>query len=488
MRLVVHYLVTLVVIGLYGGQVCPFLETLSMTQLLAPLVGSLVGAWLLRQLLWSVFVDRAAYQQQTFRVFQLDFLLMVLVGFFLMLFNRQLYDFPLGSGVKLVLAMITLGFFLAIDMALAHEQRLTLLFRAKRIDLDPENRYFPLPAKLAIFATATVFFTMAILFLVMNKDLDWLLTVGEEIPLAEARRIILGELAFVFVVILGLAMNLIVSATRNLNTFFHNENSVLKEVTAGNFDGSVPVSTNDEFGVMAKHTNLMIGGLKDKTEELHMTRDVTIMSLASLAETRDNETGAHLLRTQRYVRHLAEHLRTDATYASRLDDDAIDMLFKSAPLHDIGKVGIPDRILLKPGRLSPEEFEIMKTHATLGGDALKVAEATLGSNSFLRVARQIAYCHHEKWDGSGYPKGLRGEDIPLAGRIMALADVYDALISKRVYKEAYPHAEAREIICRGAGSHFDPAVIQAFVAKEEAFIRTAREFSDEKFRARPRVV
>jgi response regulator RpfG family c-di-GMP phosphodiesterase len=138
---------------------------------------------------------------------------------------------------------------------------------------------------------------------------------------------------------------------------------------------------------------------------------------------------------------------------------------------------------LKPGRLTPVEFEIMKTHTTLGGDALKVGEESLGSNSFLRVAREIAYGHHEKWDGSGYPKGLRAAEIPLSGRIMALADVYDALISKRVYKEAFSHAEAKAIIRAGRGSHFDPAVVAAFLAVEEKFIATAQAYSDEKFLA-----
>jgi HD-GYP domain-containing protein (c-di-GMP phosphodiesterase class II) len=394
---------------------------------------------------------------------------------------KALLAFPLGSGIKLVLAMTTLGFFLAVDMALAHELNLTILIGRNRVDFDPEHRYFPLPTKLAILAAASSFFVTGILFLVINKDLDWLIGLGGEISLAAARRIILGELGFVFLVILAAVLNLIVSFTRNLHTFFNNENSVLKEVTGGRLDGMVPVSSNDEFGVMAKHTNLMIVGLREKTEELRLTRDVTIMSLASLAETRDNETGAHLLRTQRYVKHLAEHLRGEPGYAAELGADDIYLLFKSAPLHDIGKVGIPDHILLKPGRLTPVEFEIMKTHTTLGGDALKVGEESLGSNSFLRVAREIAYGHHEKWDGSGYPKGLRAAEIPLSGRIMA--DVYDALISKRVYKEAFSHAEAKAIIRAGRGSHFDPAVVAAFLAVEEKFIATAQAYSDEKFLA-----
>jgi putative two-component system response regulator len=157
----------------------------------------------------------------------------------------------------------------------------------------------------------------------------------------------------------------------------------------------------------------------------------------------------------------------------------IELLYKSAPLHDIGKIGIPDRILLKPGRLTPEEFEIMKTHAAIGKDSIQAAEQLVGMpDSFLRFAKEIAGSHHEKWDGSGYPEGLAGEAIPLSARLMALADVYDALISKRVYKEAFSHEVARNLIVQGRGTHFDPAVIDAFIALEQDFIDIAKRFSD----------
>ncbi|OOZ36125.1 HD-GYP domain-containing protein [Solemya velesiana gill symbiont] len=190
------------------------------------------------------------------------------------------------------------------------------------------------------------------------------------------------------------------SYARNLGHFFNSENRVLAEATEGKLDGAVTVSTNDEFGVMIKT-------LCQQTEELQRTQDVTILSLASLAEARDNETGAHILRTQAYVRALAMELREHSRFEHALDDRSIDLIYKSAPLHDIGKVGIPDRILLKPGKLDDEEFRIMKTHAEIGGEALAVAEAELGGSSFLSFAREIATTHHEKWDGSGYPKGLK---------------------------------------------------------------------------------
>jgi putative two-component system response regulator len=213
--------------------------------------------------------------------------------------------------------------------------------------------------------------------------------------------------------------------------------------------------------------------VRERTKELTITQDVTIASLAGLAETRDKETGSHIWRTQNYVRTLALALPDLPGYAQRINDDDIYRMYKSAPLHDIGKVGIPDAILQKPGPLTQEEFEIMKEHTTLGYQALVRAEQNIGTTSFLRYAREIVYCHHEKWDGSGYPQGLAGEDIPLAGRIMAIADVYDALISKRVYKKPFPHSVTVQTILEGSGTHFDPTLVEIFRDLTETFRKIA---------------
>lgn len=216
-----------------------------------------------------------------------------------------------------------------------------------------------------------------------------------------------------------------------------------------------------------------------RTREVMAIQDVTIQAMASLAETRDNETGNHIRRTQHYVKLLAESLREHPRFRNELNDENIKVLFKSAPLHDIGKVGIPDHILLKPGPFTPQEFEIMKTHTTLGRDAIQRAEDQLGiSVDFLRVAKEIAYSHQEKWDGSGYPEGLSGDAIPLSARLMALADVYDALISRRVYKAGMAHEQAVEIIRQGRGAHFDPDICDRFVAVAEQFRLIAEQFAD----------
>lgn len=216
-----------------------------------------------------------------------------------------------------------------------------------------------------------------------------------------------------------------------------------------------------------------------RTREIRAIQDVTIHTLASLAETRDSETGNHIRRTQFYVKALARRLCENPGLAAILTPRYIEMLFKSAPLHDIGKVGIPDSILLKPGRLSPEEFEIMKTHTTLGRQAIEHAEQLLGMQvDFLSMSKDIAQSHQEKWDGSGYPQQLAGDAIPLSARLMALADVYDALISRRIYKPAMSHAQAAEIIVAGRGQHFDPDVVDAFLAIQDEFQAIARRFSD----------
>ncbi len=219
--------------------------------------------------------------------------------------------------------------------------------------------------------------------------------------------------------------------------------------------------------------------LQHKTDEVSQMRDVTIIAMATLAETRDQETGNHLKRTQTYIRALAQQLRSHPRFSDYLSDDCIESLYKLAPLHDIGKVGIPDHILLKQGKLTTEEYEIMKTHPTLGGEALAAAEASLPAPSrFLHIGREIASGHHEKWDGSGYPRGLKGNEIPISARLMALADVYDALICKRVYKKAFSHEDAVAFIVDGRGQHFDPDMVDAFLTIQDEFRQIAERFSD----------
>jgi len=227
---------------------------------------------------------------------------------------------------------------------------------------------------------------------------------------------------------------------------------------------------------LAEQNQLLEERVQERTREIAAVQEAALVALGSLAETRDNETGNHIRRTQRYVQVLAGH----PSFQAVLTPEKQESIYRSAPLHDIGKVGIPDRILLKPGRLTPEEFSVMQTHPRLGRDAILAAEKLLDSHSdFLVTAREIAYSHHEKWDGTGYPEGLAGEAIPLAARLMAVADVYDALISKRVYKDPMPHEQAVEIIRQGRGCHFDPVVVDAFLDVAEEFRALSVRYADQ---------
>jgi putative two-component system response regulator len=211
--------------------------------------------------------------------------------------------------------------------------------------------------------------------------------------------------------------------------------------------------------------------VRERTQELTLTQDVTIVGFATLAEYRNEETGAHIMATQQYITTLARYLAPHPRFSSLLNEESIELLSKSAPLHDIGKIAVPDRILMKPARLTQEEFEEMKKHTIYGYEALSKAEQALGKtrSSFLQIAKEMAYTHHEKWDGSGYPQGLSGNEIPLAGRLMALADVYDALTSKRIYKEAFSYEKAGQLITAEKGKHFDPDIVDAFVDLEKIF-------------------
>ena len=216
-----------------------------------------------------------------------------------------------------------------------------------------------------------------------------------------------------------------------------------------------------------------------RMEENDLIQRVSIRALAHLAETRDPETGNHILRTQGYVHRMAAGLSEHPRFTTFLTPHNIDLLAKSAPLHDIGKVGIPDHVLLKPGRFTPDEWQIMMTHAKLGSDAIEQAEADVDSPvEFFVLAKEIAHWHHEKWDGSGYPDGLSGDAIPISARLMAVADVFDALISQRVYKSAMSYGKAQDIIAEGRGKHFDPDMADAFLDAFDDFVAIAESYRD----------
>ena len=214
-----------------------------------------------------------------------------------------------------------------------------------------------------------------------------------------------------------------------------------------------------------------------RMKENQLIQNISIRALAHLAEIRDPETGDHILRTQSYIKTLATSLKQHPRYSETMTDRYIQLLTRSAPLHDIGKVGIPDHILLKPGPLTPDEWVVMRTHSVLGARAIEQAEKDVNESvDFLTLAKEIAHWHHERWDGEGYPDGLAGDAIPISARLMALADVFDAIISPRVYKPALSYEKARDIIVEEKGGHFDPEMTEAFMANFEAFVEIADKY------------
>jgi response regulator RpfG family c-di-GMP phosphodiesterase len=218
--------------------------------------------------------------------------------------------------------------------------------------------------------------------------------------------------------------------------------------------------------------------LAESNQHFEQARAATILGLAKLAEYRDNETGAHIERIREYVRILAGELANHPKYHSYITNNYINDLYESSILHDIGKVAVPDKILRKPGKLTMLEYEVIKTHTTLGGDALKEVEAKVVGQSFLTIAKEIAYYHHERWDGNGYPQGLKGDEIPLSARITALADFFDALTSKRIYKASFSVAQTKALVIEGKGSQFDPDVVDAFLTRINEFVHIRERIVD----------
>lgn len=464
----IHYIVGMFLLSIYGARVCPFLDSLSILQLVLPIVIFFLLALGVRLSLQKG-IDKLPLEKQIKAQFFLEQKIFAVTGIALAISNILTYDFPPESSLKVLFGTIMLGIFIGIDQALIRERVTIKAYVKQGINLKVAQTFLSIPAKFITMSLIMIGSIAGILLMAMKKDLDWFHEEGIYLDFFKAQMSILGEISFIILIIFAYSLRIILMFGSNLKILLNHQNEALKLVANGDLETKVPVVTHDEFGVMAQGTNAMIQDLKSQREEVKQTRDVIIQAMASLAEARDNETGSHIVRTQNYVKALALHLRTLPKYKDYLTDETIELLYKSAPLHDIGKVGIPDSILLKPGKLTNEEFDIMKQHSTIGSQAIRNTKEEMKDNQFLHFAEEIAHYHHEKWDGSGYPEGLKEEAIPLSARLMAVADVYDALISKRVYKDGFTHEKAKSIIEEGKGKHFDPQIVDAFLAIEEEF-------------------
>ena len=280
---------------------------------------------------------------------------------------------------------------------------------------------------------------------------------------------------FVFIII-GVILTYLVSKTfqKPLNEI----NNATKKITDGFYNIKVSIKSVDEIGHLGESINSMTIKLKESNRKLRIIRYATIFGLAKLAENRDNSTGKHLERIRDYSVIIARKLSQYTKFQKYITDYYINDIYESSVLHDIGKVGIPDSILLKPDKLTHNEYEILKEHTIIGGDALKTIEKEIKFRSFLTLAIQIAYFHHERWDGEGYPRGLKEESIPLSARIVTIADIYDALTTERPYKNVWTHIEAKDFIINNSGKIFDPIIVKAFLEAEEEFHKISKYYID----------
>lgn len=468
------YAVAALIFGTYGGRVCPMLETLTAGQILFHVSFTYVIIFLFRHFLLT---NHSLVQEN--RLARLDATLFFLGSIPLALFYNLQYEFPLDSNLKVLFGMTLFGFFTGLILQLVTKlEHFESLAQHKGYNFQLNGERQSMVKQMILMVSLLLVTLTTMLAMIAVKDIFWLEHNPDRVLDGTGKVSVIKEFIYIAVVLGGYAITIMVLWSKVMRKILLAQECSLVEVTKGNTSTRLPIFEHDELGSMASLTNEMLDSLESSKEEVKTTRDVAIISLSALAESRDNETGAHILRTQEYIRALANHLSQFDHHKALLTPEYIELLYKSAPLHDVGKVGIPDNILLKPGKLTDEEFEIMKGHPEIGAKALSMAEKQLGSNSFLQLAKEIALTHHEKWNGTGYPNQLVGDEIPLSGRLMALADVYDALISERVYKKAFSHEKAKSIILEGNGTHFDPELVDAFVAIEDQFVAIADKYRE----------
>lgn len=466
------YAIAAVVFGTYGGRVCPFLETLTTQEILFH-VGVTFGAlFLVRHFLLN---NHSLLEEQ--RQAQLDATLFFMGSVPLAIFYNVQYDFGLDSNLKVLFGMTLFGFFSGLILQLVSKiEKFDQLTQTEQYHFELSGERQSMVKQMIMMICMLLITLTTMLTMVAVKDIFWLEHNPERVLDGSGTISVIKEFIYLSIVLGAYVVTILVLWTKLMRKVLLSQECSLLEVAQGNISKRLPIFEHNELGSMASLTNKMLDSLQSTQDEVKTTRDVAIVSLSALAESRDNETGAHILRTQEYIRALANYLCKFDKHKALLTPNYIELLYKSAPLHDVGKVGIPDNILLKPGKLTDEEFKTMKRHPEIGAKALSIAEKHLGSNSFLQLAKEIALTHHEKWDGNGYPKGLKGDEIPLSGRLMALADVYDALISERVYKKAFSHEKAKSIILEGKGSHFDPELVDAFLTIEQEFVDIADKY------------
>jgi response regulator RpfG family c-di-GMP phosphodiesterase len=470
-RSALHHMIAAALLTVYGYHVCNFVSGLAVAAWLSALAPILLLQWVARTALARSYVSAAAVGSRPRLAFLIEASAFAIGGALLGAINVLIYGFPPGSGVKVGLGFFTVGLFAGADAAIARN-----LARFDDGGLKPAElpHRAPFALRAGLVAATIMSLLTAISSLLVLRAFEELTTGGRSGFLRVAL-----ELLFVLAVFMGYSFNLVRGLGNVIGRALREQIETLKASHGTVSDRRAVVATTDEFGLITREINVLLDALETNNRDASRANESMIRGLVTLAGARDNETGRHLQRTQRYVELIAQQLAADPAHAAKLSPQTIQLMRAAAPLHDIGKVGVPDRVLRKPGPLDAEEFALMRNHVGLGLGVLDDIVVDVGPTPFLEMARDVIAGHHERWDGRGYPHGLAGEAIPLAGRIMAVADVYDALRSPRVYKPAMAREEAKRVIMESGGTHFDPQVVVAFLLVEPEIARTADALADD---------
>ncbi len=468
-RSAVHHVLSSVFVTIYGYSVCNFINGLEVSAWAVTLLPVLVAQWMLRSVI-AEHISTLAPARQPWLAFWGELSVFIAGGAVIGIVNTVFHGFPAASGLKAMLGFVTIGVFAGVDQAFVQTR---IRFEQGGMPSFPTKPRSPFAVRLGLSFGLVTALVIGIISLLLLRGIE-----DGTIREPQSFRRLAIEFAFVFAVILCYVANAARGAEKLLAKAVSEQVQTLGEARDGRAQRRAVIGTQDEIGFVSAEINHLLDELDRAHETTTRTNDAIMKALIGLAGARDNETGDHLQRTQRYVGILCNQLAGHPEYAATLTPSAIADIVSAAPLHDIGKVAVPDAILRKPGRLTSDEYEVMKTHVSHGLAVINKVIADVGVTPYLAAARDVIAGHHEHWNGAGYPFGLKGAEIPLAGRVMALADVYDALRSERIYKAAMTHAEARQILIDGAGTQFDPLVVAAFLVVEPQFDRIATSFTD----------
>lgn len=467
-RSAVHHVLSSLFVTIYGYSVCNFINGLEVSAWTVTLLPVLVAQWVLRGMI-AEHISTLSPARAPRLAFWSELSVFIAGGAVIGIVNTVFHGFPAASGLKAMLGFVTIGVFAGVDQAFVQTR---IRFEKGGMPSFPTKPRSPFAVRLGLSFGLVTALVIGIISLLLLRGIE-----EGTIRDPQSFRRLAMEFAFVFAVILCYVANAARGAEKLLAMAVSEQVQTLGEAREGRAQRRAVIGTQDEIGFVSAEINHLLDELDRAHETTTRTNDAIMKALIGLAGARDNETGDHLQRTQRYVGILCNQLAGHPEHAAMLTPTAIADIVSAAPLHDIGKVAVPDAILRKPGRLTREEYEVMKTHVSHGLAVINKVIADVGATPYLAAARDVIAGHHEHWNGAGYPFGLKGAEIPLAGRVMALADVYDALRSERIYKAAMTHKEARQILIDGAGTQFDPLVVGAFLVLEPQFDRIATSFA-----------